>query len=271
MRLIAASGGVARVRPKRKNKAKMNNQVVINENLGILEHSQACLTVLVEEEPLVRRVWEEYYRKNEWPLQVFENPLDFLSQIECFSNRKEKMYFFFDQDFGRIRGVGIQLARAVQKLNVHQTVSLVTNYWPSLFEEETRDRLIQNVFDKYPEVIFGQDYLLSALQGRPDLWEMTCPSREERVALERAMNFNGDRLAFTLEEHFPSLAPKPKWTPLPHPPVQVDIERAPHIPMWISIWKRFRARLAQLFTVSELPGNPSRYLDSDAFQRHWQT
>ena len=271
MRLIAASSGAARVRPKRKNKAKMKNQDVINENIGVLEHGKSCFTVLVEEEPLVRRIWEDYYRKNEWPLQVFENPLDFLDQIEHFSNRKENMYFFFDQDFGRIRGVGLQLARAVKKRNAHQTVSLVTNHCPSYFEDEIRSRLIQNAFDKYPEVIFGRDYLLSALQGRPDLWEMMCPPREERVALERAMNFNGDRLAFTLEEHFPSFAPKPKLTPLPQSPVQVGVERAPSIPMWISIWKRFRARFAQFFAVNYFSDNQGRYLDSDAFQHHWQS
>jgi hypothetical protein len=162
-------------------------------------------TVLVEEEVLIRHLWTEYYRENNWPLEVFEDPFEFLSQIDRFKNRTENMYFFFDQDFGKVRGVGTELARAVKGLNVRQNVSLVTFHDEWLFQKELRDGLIHNVFEKYPELIFGPNFLSDRTKANPKLWELMF---EESGAAARALGPTRD-LEFTLEKHFPSLAPKP--------------------------------------------------------------
>ena len=191
------------------------------------------LTVLVEEDGLIRKLWKDRYRESGDRLVVFENPLDFLESLDRFSNLEEKVYFFFDQDFGRVRGVGVQLARAVQGKNRSQTVSLVTNYWPSAFRAEIRDKLVKYVFGKYPEPIFGEGYFASKLQTQPDLIRLACPYPQERTSLERAISFYGSHLEFTLEEHFPARVPnlKPTVEPVRTNPSQTT-ERAAYEPWW---------------------------------------
>jgi hypothetical protein len=189
----------------------------------------------VEEHELTRKLWKEYYQENAWPLEVFENPLEFLEQLERFSQRDEKMYFFFDQDFGNIRGVGVQLARAVRGLNRYQTVSLVTYHVPSSFVCELREGLLQYVFEKYPEHLFGVDFLDSRIKKQPKLCLQLSTSFDKQCALEKALGFDGWHLDFTLEEHFPARAPKPAPTPqldsTPQTPKQVVIQSA-KAPWW---------------------------------------
>ena len=191
-----------------------------NREAGILKQGRPTLTVLVEEEILVRRLWEDHYRKNGWALEVFENPLDFLSQLNRFTGRDEKICFFLDQDFGSIRGVGLQVARAVKGLNVDQTISLVTNYEPRDFDSAIISGQIQQVFGKYPEVIFGTDFFNRQFRANIGLFADAYPSG--RCALEKALNYDGWSLEFTLEEHFPSLAPNPVVEP------RVEITQAVH-------------------------------------------
>lgn len=189
-------------------------------------------TVLVEEEVLIRRLWTDYYRENNWPLEVFENPLEFLSQLDRFKNRPEKVYFFFDQDFGKVRGVGTELARAVKGLNARQTVSLVTFYDEYVFQKEIRQGLVQYVFEKYPRWIFGGgDFVGNRLQKNPELLGLL---GEESGAAERALGAYED-LEFSLEKHFPSLASKSKPVVIKTSVVASSITPAPVKTPW---WKR---------------------------------
>jgi hypothetical protein len=211
-----------------------------------LEGGRPKFTVLVEEHEWVRKSWEEHYRANNWPLETFENPLEFLKQLDRFSGRDEKIYFFFDEDFGRIRGVGCQLARAVKGLNAHQTVSLVTNHIPEFYQRELREGLLQYVFDKFPVAVFGVGFEKTFLTGRRDILRLMERSFEDRCALEKALNFSGYRMEFTLEAHFPSRAPQSAAdelvTPVPAPTPNLKTCPTP------SLYRRFLSALAKLLT-----------------------
>jgi hypothetical protein len=170
-------------------------------------------TVLVEELELTRQLWTDFYQEKGWQIETFENPLEFLSQLYRFTNRTEEMQFYFDQDFGHIRGVGVQLARAVEGLNAHQKVSLITLHEPAAFLGELRARLIQGVFEKYPEHIFGENYLSEAIRRNPTAWEKSFVDYGELCALEIAMNTRGRNIDFTLEDHYPACIPSRKTSP----------------------------------------------------------
>ena len=115
------------------------------------------LSVLVEEEPLIRMLWTERFQQCDARLEVYENPLCFLADIARYTGCEEDVTFYFDQYFGAVRGVGTELARAVAGLNKSQNVCLVTGYDPSDFRRELRDGLLQVVFDKYPIDIFEDE------------------------------------------------------------------------------------------------------------------
>ena len=196
------------------------------------------ITVLIEEESIIRHLWSEHYRKNGLPLEVFENPLDFLKQIERFRNREQRIHFFFDQDFGRVRGVGVQLARAVRHLNKRQSVSLITRYLPSLFHQELSEGLVQSVFDKYPEHIFGPDFDIRQFSENPKLWEIKERRWSELNPIEMELGSSGDGFEFTLEKHFPSLAPKKKEKPIVSTPTARPAQKK-SIPVKDSWWRKF--------------------------------
>lgn len=173
---------------------------------------RAKLTVLVEEDESVRKQWIRYYEKNQWDLIVFENPLEFFGQLDNFRDRTEKVYFFFDQDFGRVRGVGVEMARAVKGLNPAQSVSLITNYDPEDFHSEVASRLVDYVFGKFPEPIFGEEFFDEDF--REDFLNSQIANINQKCALEQALGFEGVLLEFKLEKHYPSLAPKKATPPI---------------------------------------------------------
>ncbi|MGK5090173.1 hypothetical protein WDW86_21700 [Bdellovibrionota bacterium FG-2] len=196
------------------------------------------LTVLVEELALTRKLWTEYFQEKGWPLEVFENPLDFLEQLDRFSNREERVHFFFDQDFGKIQGVGTQLARAVYSINRRQFVSLVTLHDDYCFRQEFHDFLLNAVFEKYPEVLFGPDYFHLRLKKEPTLWTEVGVRYDKPCALEKILNTNGQRLKFTLEEYFPSRAPKPELVPTPDPTPEIAQPKQLAVPVLKTPWWR---------------------------------
>lgn len=120
-----------------------------------LFHLRDCLTVLVEEDASIRRSWIEFFEKCGLKLLIFESAESFISDFRPDGCPVE---FFFDQDFGSVRGVGTKLASYVQTWPGRTGTSLVTAYVPETFENELAIGLIDAVLSKFPEEIFGADY-----------------------------------------------------------------------------------------------------------------
>lgn len=235
----------------------------IESNNGTVTPVVREINVLVEEESLVRGVWAEYFKENNWPLEVFENPLDFLGQLDRFRGRSEKVRFYFDQDFGKVRGVGVEMAKAVKGLNLRQNVCLVTNYDESDFYKEIREGLLLAALNKYPEHIFGtKDYLGKQLKARPDLWRFFGGYSSEPSTFEKALNVNGFDICFSLEKHFPSLALKPTpILPSVHVPQSraAEVEAQPLSIMKPSVFTRFYKYIARAFTPVNTSAVPKEF------------
>ena len=120
-----------------------------------LSHLSAGLTVLVEEEPSIRRSWIEFFEKCGLKLLVFDSAKSFISG---FQPNGDPVEFFFDQDFGTVRGVGTKLAAYVQTWPGRTGTSLVTAYLPEMFEDELAGGVIDAVLPKFPEEIFGEGF-----------------------------------------------------------------------------------------------------------------
>lgn len=123
----------------------------MNEN----EKQNVCVTVLVEEEERVRRYWREFFDERAVPLLVFESADVFLKTVRPGGN---SFRFFFDQDMGDDRGVGIRLARHVQHWRERLSTALVTAYPPGCFTRELQENIIDAVLSKYPSKIFGERF-----------------------------------------------------------------------------------------------------------------
>ena len=120
-----------------------------------LTHLGDGLTILVEEEQAIRNTWEEFFHKCGMRLLTFESAESFISN---YLHDDGPVEFFFDQDFGSRRGVGVQLASYVQTWKGRTGTSLVTSYYPEEFEEEIAEGILSAVFPKFPQGIFGDDY-----------------------------------------------------------------------------------------------------------------
>lgn len=120
-----------------------------------LSYLSAGLTVLVEEDASIRQSWIEFFDKCGLKLLVFESAKSFISGFQPCG---EPVEFFFDQDFGTVRGVGLKLAAYVQTWPCRTGTSLVTAYPPEWFEAEIAGGVIDAVRPKFPEEIFGEDY-----------------------------------------------------------------------------------------------------------------
>jgi hypothetical protein len=120
-----------------------------------LSHLSAGLTVLVEEDTSIQQSWIEFFEKCGLKLLVFDSAKSFISG---FQPDGEPVEFFFDQDFGTARGVGLKLAAYVQTWPGRTGTSLVTAYPPEWFEAEINEGVIDAVRPKFPEEIFGEDY-----------------------------------------------------------------------------------------------------------------
>lgn len=120
-----------------------------------LSHLSLGLTVLVEEDASIRQSWIEFFDKCGWKLLVFDSAKSFVSGFQPSGDPVE---FFFDQDFGMVRGVGTKLAAYVQTWPDRTGTSLVTAHVPEIFEDELADGVIDAVLPKFPEEIFGEGY-----------------------------------------------------------------------------------------------------------------
>ena len=118
-------------------------------------HLKSVLSVLVEEEEGIRRSWLAYFRERGMRLLVFESAEAFLAGYRPDGDPVE---FFFDQDFGANRRVGLRLAALVHGWEGRTGTSLVTSYPPSAFEEQLSSGILDNVLAKFPESIFGPGY-----------------------------------------------------------------------------------------------------------------
>lgn len=123
------------------------------------------LTVLVEEDEFIRQGWEDFFNKCGMKLITFGTPEEFVSN---FKHDGGPVEFFFDQDFGDRRGMGVKLAAYVQTWKGRTGTSLVTAYDPEDFEEEVSSGLLTSVQPKFPPSIFGDGHLNHHIQKKID-------------------------------------------------------------------------------------------------------
>lgn len=105
--------------------------------------------VLVEEHQYIRDDWTRIAADKKLSLKTYADERDFLAALasNVFAGPER---FYLDQDFGRERGVGVRMARAIRRRWPKASVFLVTAYPKLLFRRELAEGLIDDVFDKYP-------------------------------------------------------------------------------------------------------------------------
>lgn len=126
-------------------------------------HLSRGLSVLVEEEESIRRSWQLFFAERGLRLLVFDSADAFLTG---FRPQGELVEFFFDQDFGNQRGVGLRLALIVRNWPGRTGTALVTNYDPEDFEVEIAAGTLSAVLSKFPDSIFGEGYYDRHLERR---------------------------------------------------------------------------------------------------------
>lgn len=118
-------------------------------------HLSRLRSVLVEEDASIRRSWQLFFAERGMDLLVFGSAESFL---KGYRHQEEPVEFFFDQDFGIHRGVGLRLAHLVRNWRGRIGTSLVTAYRAPDFEAELKAGVIDAVLPKFPEEIFGPGY-----------------------------------------------------------------------------------------------------------------
>ncbi len=122
-------------------------------------HLRTGLTVLVEEEGDVRKSWEAFFAERKMRLVTYDSADTFLADfLASYCAGGGPIEFFFDQDFGKDLGVGVRLAKIVRNWSGRTGTSLVTAYQPQDFVSDIQKGIIDAVFYKFPEPIFGEDY-----------------------------------------------------------------------------------------------------------------
>jgi hypothetical protein len=162
-------------------------------------HDHKTLTVLVEEEEMIRRVWSAYFQASQMPIAVFDSPESFTAVLNDLKASDKPVQFYFDQAFGERRSEGLRMAAMVRDWPNRRFSALVTNYGAWCFSDALRQAEIDDVFDKYPEKLFGQKFKFSdwywASKRLERYGKVPRPRMRERV------QHNGNELAVLIEDN----------------------------------------------------------------------
>ncbi|MGK5083505.1 hypothetical protein WDW37_09385 [Bdellovibrionota bacterium FG-1] len=111
--------------------------------------SEPVTYVLVEEEQAIRDEWLRISRAKGISLMTYPDAEWFLDDIgrDVFRGHER---FYLDQDFGSVRGVGLQLSRRIKALWPNAYTALVTAYPKFMFRRELLEGAVNEVFGKYP-------------------------------------------------------------------------------------------------------------------------
>ena len=120
----------------------------MNTRKAILK-GESLTYVLVEEEKVIRDKWMHIAHAKGISLMTYPDPDWFLHDLrhDVFRGRER---FYLDQDFGSVRGVGLQLSRLIKTKWPEAYTSLVTGYPGFMFRSELREGMVNDVFGKYP-------------------------------------------------------------------------------------------------------------------------
>lgn len=149
----------------------------------IFTHSKNILSVLVEDEERIRRFWNEYFALNKMPLLVFSSDDEFLREIDKINVPTQ---FYFDQDFGSRRGVGVELANHVFKMPIRFNTNLITSYPLFFFKQELEDGILDFILPKYPIDIFGENYFENRMKREIEEKGVACILKESVQQLEES-------------------------------------------------------------------------------------
>lgn len=128
-------------------------------------HQSEIASVIVEDEERIRRFWKEFFRERGMKLYVYDSEESFLEVFQIISF---PMQFYFDQDFGHKRGVGVRLANLVKNSPFRVSTNLITSYPAELFSNEIHDGVLDSVLSKYPGSIFGSNFFKSRMRKECD-------------------------------------------------------------------------------------------------------
>ena len=128
-------------------------------------HQADIPSVLVEDEERVRRFWKEFFSERGMKLYLYDSEESFLEihQVICFP-----VQFYFDQDFGLNRGVGLRLANLVKTSPYRVSTNLVTAYDPADFVSEIHGGVLDSVLPKFPSTLFGVNFFKSKMRQEMD-------------------------------------------------------------------------------------------------------
>ena len=113
------------------------------------QNTEAAMHVLVEEEEAIRKKWLQIACAKDIPLMTYPDAEWFLSDLAKGLVRSQDRYYL-DQDFGSTRGVGVRLAREIKAVWPEAYTCLVTAYPRFLFRREIAQKIVDDVFGKYP-------------------------------------------------------------------------------------------------------------------------
>ena len=126
-------------------------------------HLERGLSILVEEHESIRESWRMFFAERNLRLLTFASENEFFAE---FRQHGEPTEFFFDQDFGESRGVGLRLSRIVQNWPGRTGTCLVTDYDADDFKAEIAGGIVNAILPKFPEAIFGADYFDRHIERR---------------------------------------------------------------------------------------------------------
>ena len=125
--------------------------------------------VLVEEEQAIRDEWLRISRAKGISLMTYPDAEWFLDdlELEVFHGHER---FFLDQDFGSVRGVGLQLSRRIKTRWPNAYTALVTGYPKLMFRRELLAGVVNDVFGKHPSPFENQQFTAFEEKYERDVW-----------------------------------------------------------------------------------------------------
>lgn len=148
-----------------RQRKKLQQLEITQSERRIYQHQPHIPSILVEDDERVRRFWREFFIERGMQLYLYDSEKSFQNvyQIICFP-----VQFYFDQDFGQDRGVGLRLAKLIKNSPYRVSTSLVTAYSPDVFSSEIHEGLLDSILPKYPSTLFGANFFKAKMRKETD-------------------------------------------------------------------------------------------------------
>ncbi len=120
-----------------------------------LQSEPQSITVLVEDDSMIRWLWQNHFNRHNRKLLIFATPEGFIYELPHLNEvYGSNIKYYLDQDFGEDRGVGVKIAERMRESYPSAWISLVTGYRCEDFVDELKSGLLDAVCHKFPHHIF---------------------------------------------------------------------------------------------------------------------